>query len=47
MEDRVVDVVETKKEWVAPKLKKIDVEKVTADGGFFVADSTDSGPSDS
>jgi hypothetical protein len=47
MEDRVADVVETKKEWVAPELKKIDVEKITADNGFFDPDSTDVGPSDS
>ena len=47
MEDRVEDVVETKKEWVAPELKKIDVEKITADNGFFAPDSTDAGPSDS
>ena len=47
MEDHVATVVETKKEWVAPELKKIDVEKVTADAGFFDADSTDKGPSDS
>jgi hypothetical protein len=47
MEDRVADVVEIKKEWVAPELKKIDVEKITADEGFFQPDSTDMGPSDS
>jgi hypothetical protein len=30
MEDRLDQVVEAKKEWLLPELKKIDVEKLTA-----------------
>jgi hypothetical protein len=47
MEVRIESIVETRKEWNAPELKKIDVEEITADGGFFQADSVDMGPSDS
>jgi len=32
MENRVSDTVETRKTWVAPELKKVDVEEVTAVG---------------
>jgi hypothetical protein len=47
MGDRAADAIETKKEWIAPELRKVDVEKITADEGFFQPDSTDMGPSDS
>jgi len=30
MENRTEEKVETKKEWTAPELKKIDVEEVTS-----------------
>jgi hypothetical protein len=31
--DKVIDTsVETRKEWVAPELKKIDIEQITASG---------------
>ena len=30
MENRAEEKVETKKEWTAPELKKIDVEEVTS-----------------
>jgi hypothetical protein len=33
MEDRFDAASEPKKEWVAPELKKIDVEEITASGG--------------
>ena len=45
MEDRIEKIVETRKEWIAPELKKIDLEKITADLGFQDDDSTDKGPS--
>jgi hypothetical protein len=32
MENRVAEQVETKQEWVAPELKKIDLEQLTAGG---------------
>lgn len=32
MEDRREDKAETKKDWVTPELKKIDVQEVTAAG---------------
>jgi hypothetical protein len=47
MEVRIENIVETRKEWNEPELKKIDVEEITADAGFFSPDSTDQGPSDS
>ena len=32
--NKVVEIVqETRKEWVAPELKKVDVEQITAGGG--------------
>ena len=31
--DKVIDTsVETRKEWVAPELKKVDIEQITAHG---------------
>jgi hypothetical protein len=40
--DKVIDTsVETRKEWVAPELKKVDIEQITAnscgyrDDGFY------------
>ncbi len=32
MEDRIENTVKNKKEWLAPELKKIDVEEITANG---------------
>jgi hypothetical protein len=32
MKDRSQEIVEIKKEWIAPELKKIDIEEITADG---------------
>jgi hypothetical protein len=29
---------ETRKEWIAPELKKIDIEEITANGGIFSSD---------
>ena len=31
-------IVETRKEWVAPELKKVDIEQITANGGNRFAD---------
>jgi hypothetical protein len=33
MENRFDTTPEPRKEWVAPELKKIDVEEITAEGG--------------
>jgi hypothetical protein len=31
--DNVIDTsIETRKEWVAPELKKVDIEQITANG---------------
>jgi hypothetical protein len=32
MEDRIETTPETRKEWIAPELKKIDIEQITAAG---------------
>jgi hypothetical protein len=32
MENRTEEMVETRKDWIAPELKKIDIEEVTAAG---------------
>jgi hypothetical protein len=37
-ENRAEGVARTKKEWVAPELKKIDIEEVTANGGILSSD---------
>jgi hypothetical protein len=29
---------DTRKEWIAPELRKIDIEEITANGGIFSAD---------
>jgi hypothetical protein len=41
MEDRVETIPETKQEWIAPELKKIDIEQITAGGtGAFTDGSS-------
>jgi hypothetical protein len=30
---------ETRKEWIAPELRKIDIEEITANGGFLASDA--------
>ncbi|HET6207608.1 MAG TPA: hypothetical protein VFD98_12420 [Terracidiphilus sp.] len=47
MEDRIQETNETKKEWFAPELKKVDVEEITSNDGFFTDDGDGMGPSDS
>jgi len=37
-ENHAGSAAETRKEWVAPKLKKIDIEEITANGGIFSSD---------
>jgi hypothetical protein len=32
MENRLEEELETKKEWIAPEIKKIDLEQLTAGG---------------
>ncbi len=39
MENCVEKSVETRKEWVAPELKKVEVEKVTSKVAFHFGDS--------
>jgi hypothetical protein len=38
MEKVIENNVETRKEWAAPELKKVDIEQVTATGNSFFAD---------
>jgi hypothetical protein len=40
MESLIETNVEPRKEWVAPELKKIDVEKITSFGGSSGADAS-------
>ena len=42
MENHTEEVVETKKEWTAPELKKVDVEDVTSHIFNLGDDSNDS-----
>lgn len=42
MEDRIQESKESRADWVAPELKKIDIEELTADG--FDNDSDGIGP---
>ncbi len=37
-ERRAGSTAETRKEWIAPELRKIDIEEITANGGIFSAD---------
>jgi hypothetical protein len=38
--DKVIDTsIETRKEWVAPELKKVDIEQITANGAGGSADA--------
>jgi hypothetical protein len=40
---KVVEIIqETRKEWSAPELKKVDIEQITANGASFFADGSDS-----
>lgn len=47
MEDRIDNSAQNKKEWIAPELKKIDVEEITEADGFFSDDADGQGPSES
>jgi hypothetical protein len=38
VENHAGSAVETRKEWIAPELKKVDIEEITAHGGIFSAD---------
>ena len=38
--ERKPESTEVRREWIAPELKKIDIEEVTANGGFLAADGT-------
>jgi len=37
-ENHAGSAAETKKEWIAPELRKIDIEEITANGDFHVSD---------
>jgi hypothetical protein len=41
-ENNAGSAAETRKEWMAPKLKKIDIEEITANGGVFSSDGISS-----
>jgi hypothetical protein len=43
MEDSVETNAESRKEWTAPELKKIDLEEITAAGGAPTGDSLNAG----
>jgi hypothetical protein len=45
MQDHIENTVDTQKEWVAPELKKINVEEITQADGFFTDDGDGQGPS--
>jgi hypothetical protein len=47
MEDRIEMIANNQNEWVAPVLKKIDVEEITQADGFFTDDGDGQGPSSS
>jgi hypothetical protein len=38
IENHAGSAAETRKEWMAPNLKKIDIEEITANGGIFSSD---------
>lgn len=40
MESPVEFTPETRKEWIAPELKKVDVEEITAAGGSTTSDAS-------
>jgi hypothetical protein len=37
-ENHAGSAVETRKEWIAPELRKIDIEEITANGDFLAND---------
>ncbi len=38
IENHAGSAAETRKEWIAPELRKIDIEEITANGGILSAD---------
>ncbi len=38
IENHAGSVAETRKEWIAPELRKIDIEAITASGDFLASD---------
>lgn len=37
-ENHAGSAAQTRKEWIAPELKKIDIQEITANGGILSAD---------
>jgi hypothetical protein len=42
IENHAESAAETRKEWIAPELRKIDIEKITASGDFLSNDGVTS-----
>jgi hypothetical protein len=46
MQDRIQESKEARKDWVAPELKKIDIDELTADGFSNESDGIGPGEAD-